>query len=280
MVDLLLAIRWNADPEIFRIGDFAMRWYGLLFAMGFVVGNFIMIQIYKQENRNLDDLDELLLYMVTAVVIGARLGHCLFYDPEYYLSNPIKIFKIWEGGLASHGAAIAILLALYLYARKHKAYKYLWITDRIAITAALGGSFIRLGNFINSEIVGVPTGTDYGVIFLRLGEDFARHPAQLYESAVCLFTFFFLLWQYNRMKAHTPHGRLTAFFLIIIFGLRFFEEFFKKSQEAWEDGLFLNMGQMLSIPIVIVGLLVLRYSFSEQAKPKEKVFQDKPQPKI
>lgn len=267
-MDTLLALIWDADPEIFRIGNFAMRWYGLLFALGFICGNYIMINIYKTENKPQSDLDELLLYMVLAVVLGARLGHCIFYDPAYYFSDPVRILKIWEGGLASHGAAIGILTALYLYARKHPDQPYLWLTDRIAITAALGGAFIRFGNFMNSEIVGKPTGSDYGVVFTRLGEDFARHPAQLYESAICLLTFGFLLWRYNQMRERTPHGRLTAYFLIIIFGLRFIEEFFKKNQEGWEAELFLNMGQMLSIPMVSVGLIILWYSFSERAKPK------------
>lgn len=269
-MNTLLALFWDADPEIFRIGSFAMRWYGLLFALGFVIGNYIMVRIYRLEGKNEKDLDELLLYMILAVVVGARLGHCIFYDPAYYFSNPLRILKIWEGGLASHGAAMAILITLYVYARKHPDQPYLWITDRIAITAALGGAFIRLGNFMNSEIVGKPTESDYGVIFARLGEDFARHPAQLYESAICLFTFFFLLGQYRKMQEQTPHGRLTAYFLIIIFGLRFIEEFFKKYQESWEAALPLNMGQMLSIPIVIVGFLILRYSYSEAARPKAK----------
>ncbi len=277
-MNLLLAIRWDVDPVIFTLdldflgwGEFPLRWYGLLFALGFVFGNYIMTYVYKVEKKNLKDLDTLLFYMVAAIVIGARLGHCLFYNPEYYLQNPLQILNIREGGLASHGAAIMVLIALYVYAKKHPDQPFLWLTDRIVITSALGGAFIRFGNFMNSEIIGKPTGSDWGAIFVRRGPEFMvpHHPAQLYESAICLITFFFLMWQYNRTKGATPHGRLTAFFFLIIFGLRFIEEFFKIPQEDWNNTFALNTGQLLSIPIIIVGLLTLRYSYSQKAKPKE-----------
>ncbi|MGF1533748.1 MAG: prolipoprotein diacylglyceryl transferase [Bernardetiaceae bacterium] len=263
-MELLSAITWGPDPEIFRIGNFAMRWYGLLFALGFVVGNYIMVRIYTRENKNLKDLDELLLFMVLSVVIGARLGHCIFYDPVYYFSNPIRILKIWEGGLASHGAAIAMLTALYIYARKHPDQPYFWVADRIAITAALGGAFIRFGNLMNSEIIGRATGSDWGVIFTRLGEDFPRHPTQVYESLTNLLTFVILLLTYNKYGAKTPHGLLTGLYLILVFSFRFLIEFFKENQEAWEQSLALNMGQLLSIPMILVGAWLLRQALSSK----------------
>jgi prolipoprotein diacylglyceryl transferase len=165
----LLIIPWDVDPEIFRIGPFAIRWYGLLFASSFVVGYIIMNKIFKNENLKDEVLDRLTIYMAVGVIAGARLGHCLFYEPAYYLANPLEILMIWHGGLASHGAAVGILIAIWYFAKKEKK-DYTWTLDRIAIVVALSGFFIRMGNLMNSEIYGVETTVPGGVVFLRNGE--------------------------------------------------------------------------------------------------------------
>ncbi|MBD0257734.1 MAG: prolipoprotein diacylglyceryl transferase, partial [Cytophagales bacterium] len=157
MLSFLQYITWDVSPEILDTEYFSIRWYGLLFALGFLLGQQILIYIFKKEGKPASDVEVLTVYMVLSTIIGARLGHCLFYEPEYYLSNPLKILKIWEGGLASHGATIGILFALWLYARKKKDQSYLWVVDRIVITVALAGGLIRLGNLMNSEIIGKPT---------------------------------------------------------------------------------------------------------------------------
>lgn len=245
-------IVWNANPEIFHIGNFALRWYGLLFALSFVAGYYLLSKVFKKENISIDMLDKLTLYMGLGVVIGARLGHCLFYQPNYYLSNPIEILKIWEGGLASHGAAIGILFALYLFSRKTK-FSFLWIVDRIVIVVALSGFFIRLGNLMNSEIYGVQTSVPWAFVFVR-DDLIPRHPTQIYEALSYLILFFFLLHYYYKQNGKPREGMLFSMFLIILFSVRFFIEFFKEAQVDFEQGLSLNMGQLLSIPFIIIGI--------------------------
>ncbi len=249
-------IHWNADPEIFRIGFFALRWYSLFFMISFLIGIYIFNWIYKRENKPVADIDHLLIYMLLGTVIGARLGHCLFYDPGYYLSHPIKILKVWEGGLASHGAAIGILLALYLYSKKKKDQPFLWLTDRIVIVVALAGSFIRLGNLFNSEIIGAPTHVPWAFIFERV-DNIPRHPSQIYESLAYLIIFLILFFIYKKKGAATPKGYLFGLFLILVFGFRFFVEFLKAPQEPFEQSLPLDMGQILSIPLVLLGVYLL-----------------------
>ncbi len=249
-------IRWDVNPEIFRIGFFALRWYSLLFMLSFLVGLYIFNWIYKKEKKPIADLDSLLIYMLFGTVIGARLGHCLFYDPAYYLSHPIKILKVWEGGLASHGAAIGILIALWLYARKKPDQPFLWLVDRIVIVVALAGSFIRLGNLFNSEIIGAPIHLPWAFIFVRV-DNIPRHPSQIYESLAYLIIFLVLFFMYKKKGAELPRGKLFGWFLILVFGFRFFVEFVKAPQEAFEQTLPLDMGQILSIPLVLFGIYIL-----------------------
>ncbi|MCH8318003.1 MAG: prolipoprotein diacylglyceryl transferase [Bacteroidetes bacterium] len=258
---MLNFILWDVDPEIFSIGPFSIRWYGLLFALVFIIGLQIISKIFKDEGKPKKDVDTITIYMFFATLIGARLGHCLFYEPGYFLKNPIEILQIWHGGLASHGAAVGIFIGLYLYSRKKPDQSYLWTLDRVAIVVALAGCLIRLGNLMNSEIIGIQTDLPWGFIFVRLGEDFARHPAQLYESISCLLLFFLLYYIYNKAKAKTPQGKIFGLFLIMIFGLRFFYEFIKENQEGFEEGMVLNMGQILSIPLVITGVILLIRSY-------------------
>jgi prolipoprotein diacylglyceryl transferase len=197
--------------------------------------------------------------MALGTVIGARLGHCLFYEPEYYLSNPIEILKIWRGGLASHGAALGILLALYLWTRKFKK-KFVWILDRIVIVVALGGAFIRLGNLMNSEIYGVETSLPWGFIFIRNLEMVPKHPTQIYEALTYFLIFALLIWIYFRSDGKPRKGMLFSLFLILVFGMRFLIEFIKEDQVDFEQGMALNMGQWLSIPFVLLGSGLLFWS--------------------
>jgi prolipoprotein diacylglyceryl transferase len=250
-------IEWNVSPEIFSIGPLSVRWYGVLFAISFVIGFQIMHWIYKKENKPENDLNDLIWYMILGTVIGARLGHCLFYNPNYYLSHPIEMIKVWQGGLASHGAAIGILIALFLYSRKKKDQPYLWVLDRIVIVAALGGSLIRLGNLFNSEIIGKPADLPWAFVFVQINEKVPRHPAQLYESIAYLITFFALFFYYKKKKGIFKPGYIFGLFLVMVFTFRFLVEFLKENQSSFEKDMLLNMGQILSIPLILVGIYLI-----------------------
>lgn len=363
---MLSYIIWNASPEIFSIGSFSLRWYGLFFALGFLISQQILYYIYRKEGKPEKDVDTLTIYMVLATIIGARLGHIFFYQPELLWENPLGVFLPFEftpefrftglQGLASHGAAIGILFALWLYSRKKKpGQNYLQILDRIVIVVALTGCLIRLGNYFNSEIIGKPTNTGVGVVFVGrveealmrndMGENpvesisivknkelpngmngrvpiniylffkqgteleaarefcrtntkyylsrlyefvdepprtdlqfelykeksgtlvakvntfgIARHPAQLYESISSLLLFVFLFWIWNREKEKIATGKIFGLFMVILWTLRFSYEFLKENQVSFEDSLTLNMGQILSIPMILIGIGVLIWS--------------------
>jgi phosphatidylglycerol---prolipoprotein diacylglyceryl transferase len=260
VASFLTYIVWDVDPDIFVIPylDHPVRWYGLSWALGFLLSQQVMYFIYKNDGRPREEVDTLTIYMLIAAMGGARLGHVLFYEPIEFFSQPWRIFAVWEGGLASHGGAIGILIALYFFARKTRV-KYLWIVDRLVIVSALTGCLIRLGNLMNSEMIGVPTTLPWGFIFTRV-DNVPRHPAQLYEAIYCLLLFVFLFWLYYKKSKTLNNGILTGLFLIILFGLRFVDEFFKINQEEFEDGLLLNMGQILSVPFVIIGIVILIWS--------------------
>ncbi|MEM8966445.1 MAG: prolipoprotein diacylglyceryl transferase [Bacteroidota bacterium] len=377
MLSLFEFIVWTANPEVFSWDNWSPRWYGLLFAAGFLISQQILFYIFRKEGHKESDVETLTVFMVIATILGARLGHVLFYEPAKYLSNPLDILKIWEGGLASHGAAIGILFALFLYSnydikfdftkfkgqmkrQKRPGQSWLWVVDRIVIVVALTGGLIRFGNFMNSEIIGKPTNSDYGVVFghslieilentqgiesvaieasdqadlrpesTEFGPDespyrpitatitfeeasyqeaeirnyletqvksimtryasvrehiyepsatplnyelsqqrgayvaevqtfgIPRHPAQLYESGTTFLVFLLLLFLWSQMKEKTPEGLFLGLFLIFVFGLRFVHEFFKENQVDWEGNLPLNMGQWLSIPLVLIGFYLL-----------------------
>jgi phosphatidylglycerol:prolipoprotein diacylglycerol transferase len=261
----LLIVPWDLNPEIFRIGSFAVRWYGLLFASSFLFGYIIMNRIFKNENLGQEVLDRLTVYMAIGVIVGARLGHCLFYEPGYYLSHPVEILKIWHGGLASHGAAIGILIALWLFVRKEKK-DYTWVIDRIAIVVALSGFFIRMGNLMNSEIYGVETTVPWGFVFLRNGETVPKHPTQIYEGLAYLGIFFLLYRIYWRKKGEYIQGLLISLILILVFTARFFIEFLKEDQVSFESAMKLNMGQWLSIPFIIAGFIWLYVSLKQKKR--------------
>ena len=344
----LYYIIWNANPEI--ISGLPPRWYGLLFALGFLIGSYIMRWIYKLDGRDPEEVERLTLYMVVATIVGARVGHCLFYDPIYYLSNPLKILYIWEGGLASHGAAISIILGMVIYSRKVNE-TFFWVMDRIVIVVCLAGAFIRTGNFMNSEILGLPTESGSGVVFAKSVNDILmfrfdgrvdeisfhersgemtengvpitirlkygdgvgvdelsennyyksnvksylmgyegirnhiyeesdkeldyrlfknentyyaeiytigipRHPAQMYEALYCLLLFVSLLSLWYFKRESLKDGFIFSIFMIVLWSLRIIDELFKENQVDWEADIPLNMGQWLSIPMIILGIII------------------------
>jgi phosphatidylglycerol---prolipoprotein diacylglyceryl transferase len=261
----LLVIPWDVNPEIIRIGSFAVRWYGLLFASSFLFGYFIMNKIFKNENLGEPVLDRLTIYMAVGVILGARLGHCLFYEPGYYFRHPLEIIMIWHGGLASHGAAVGILTAVWLFARKEKK-DYLWVLDRIAIVVALSGFLIRMGNLMNSEIYGVETTVPWGFVFLRNHEVAPKHPTQIYEGLAYLAIFILLYRIYWSKKGEHIQGVLISLICLLIFTARFFIEFLKEDQVAFESTMKLNMGQWLSIPFILLGAFGLYWSLKRQKR--------------
>lgn len=254
---MLSYINWNVDPEIFRIGSFAVRWYGMLFAASFLFGYIIMLRFFKKENVPVSVLDSLTTYMVIGTIIGARLGHCLFYEPAYYLAHPAQILMVWEGGLASHGAAIGIIITILIFAH-YKKLHFLWVMDRLVIVVALSGLLIRSGNLMNSEIFGHITNLPWGFIFLRAASPLnldPRHPTQIYEGMSYLIIFLFLWWYYYRKNGKPAEGMIFGLFMILVFSMRFLIEFVKEPQESFERSMSLNLGQLLSIPLIIAGII-------------------------
>ncbi len=253
---------WSVDPVLFSVGSLNIRWYGLLFSVGFVIGYYTMRYIYSIEHKNSNDLDRLLWYLIASTLIGARLVHVLFYEPVYYFSNPIKILTLWEGGLASHGGAVGIIIGIYFYQRKSNE-SYLWLLDRLSIPIALTAFFIRLGNFFNSEIIGTPSSLPWAVIFKHY-DLITRHPAQLYEAISYLFIFILLLFIYKDTKLRDNQGALFGCLLFLVFLSRFIIEFVKIKQESYDMVLLINTGQLLSIPFMVMGLVLLNFSFKSR----------------
>lgn len=258
------------SPAIEQIGPIQMRWYGVLFASSFIVGYLLMRNMYTAAGRTQEELDVLLTYVLIATIIGARLGHVIFYDLGFYLRNPGEIIAIWHGGLASHGAAIGILLAMYLYAKKFKDMSFLWLADRVVIVVAIGGAFIRMGNFFNSEIIGEPTELPWAIIFSRV-DMIPRHPTMLYEALTYIGIFVVLWVMYKKYKTQPPEGSIFGVFLILLFGGRFLLEFTKVNQAAFATGWSINMGQWLSIPLIAAGVWLLwkKVNWKQAAPAKE-----------
>ena len=271
---MLHFITWNPAPEIFTIPgiEWPVRWYGLMWALAFIASHFFMNRVFKAEGRSEKDLDTLTLYIILATIIGARLGHCLFYGPwfdevnangliinEGYLSHPLNILKVYEGGLASHGGAIGIITGMLLYCRKTKE-SWLWLFDRLAIVVPLASMCIRIGNLINSEIIGRVTDVPWAFIFTQ-EDNLPRHPAQLYEAVFCFFLFIYMHWFWKNKREKVGPGFMFGILCVLLFLERFVDEFFKENQVAFEDGMVLNMGQWLSIPFVIVGIIMIVKSY-------------------
>jgi phosphatidylglycerol---prolipoprotein diacylglyceryl transferase len=362
---LLTYVVWDPNPAVIP-GFERLRWYSLLFALGFIISQQFMVYFFRKEGQNEALVDKLTIYMVLATIIGARLGHVLFYEPEKYLSNPIDILKVWEGGLASHGAAIAILFALWLYSKRTPGQSYLWVVDRIVIVTAMTGAMIRMGNLMNSEIGGKDTGNDSGFVYARDAEEIletlkvpvesieaykpidrseelqgngivpvnfelvinkgnyskedlsailerdikyaftqfrsskeylaepvntplnfeikenpgqflvtvktfgrTKYPTQIYEAASYFVIFLILLGLWAKFKARLPEGLLLGLFLISVFGMRFIWEYFKEVQVDFEETMQLNMGQILSIPLVLIGFILVGMALKKGFRPEK-----------
>lgn len=250
-------INWNVDSDLFVIPvlNHPIKWYGVFWIMGLASSYFVLSKIFSREGKSNDLLDELTIYIVAGTVIGARLGHVIFYDLDYYLSHPLQIFAIWEGGLASHGGGLGIFLAMLLFSRRKKL-AFLWLADKIALVVPLTGAFIRLGNLMNSEMIGTVTDLPWAFVFAKM-DNMPRHPAQLYEAIFCFALFGLLLSLHKRPLFTKTNGNLLAVLLIILFTFRFIDEFFKISQSSFEDSMAINMGQILSIPFIVAGLIIL-----------------------
>ncbi len=273
---MIHAITWDVKPQIIDLGFIEIRWYSLMFLLGFLIGYYILSKMYKKEGVSLELLEKLTVYAVLGTIIGARFGHCIFYEPEVYLKNPLKIILPFTGtpgidfrftgyqGLASHGGAVGVAIALYLYTRKYKL-PYIWILDRIVVVTALAGALIRLGNLFNSEIYGHPTDLPWGFRFMAEARYYGiepenvlpKHPTQIYEALSYLAIFILLMYLYYKKEGKPRPGLLIGLFFILVFTARFFIEFLKEDQVAFESGMVLNMGQWLSIPFVIIGAVLL-----------------------
>lgn len=274
---ILQSIVWDVDPWLVQFGDsFGVRWYGLLFASGFLFGYLIFNRYFKKDGISTEVLDQLTIYMALGTIIGARLGHCFFYDFEYFSKHPLEILMVWKGGLASHGAFIGIIISLYLFVKK-TGISLLWVMDRIAVVTALAGFFIRMGNLMNSEIYGRATDLPWGFSFVRdrssranfydqitgefLGKHLPCHPTQIYEALSYLFIFILLFWVIRKYAPILKEGIIFGLFMILVFSARFLIEFVKFEQSDFEvnmiSKLHINMGQLLSIPLILIGVGVL-----------------------
>jgi len=262
-------IHWNSDPEIVNILGISIRYYGLLFVSGLILCVFILGWIYKRENIPSRYLEKLTIYGMVGIIAGARLGHCLFYEPSYYLSHPLEMILpitfppdggikfIGYQGLASHGGVIGILIALYFYYRKTK-HSMIDTLDLIAVVAGVLFGFIRIGNFMNSEIIGIPTTKSWGVIFERV-DNVPRHPAQLYEAISYFIIFAIMMILYKKLRNRVRSGFLFGLGSVLFFTVRFLLEFVKENQVGFEEGMSLNMGQLLSVPFIVVGIVFIIY---------------------
>ena len=258
---------WNPDPDLISVFGFPLRYYGLLFASGIIASMQVLRWIFKQEKIPLENLDKLTFYGVVGILVGARLGHCLLYEADYYLSHPLEIILpimiapdgsiTYTGyqGLASHGGSLGLLIAIVVYARKTNQ-SLLKTIDMIAIVAALAGGFIRIANFTNSEIIGIATDKPWGVIFKNI-DDVPRHPAQLYEAFCYFLIFGILIGIYQWKRGQLNNGFYFGLALVLIFSSRFLIEFLKENQVSFENGMMMNMGQLLSIPYIAFGIVFL-----------------------
>ncbi|MDD2634354.1 MAG: prolipoprotein diacylglyceryl transferase [Bacteroidales bacterium] len=295
---MLLSIVWDIDPVMFYIGERGIRWYGFLLAMGFLIGYLIISRVMRKEGHKQEKIDKLAIYIIIGVVIGLRLGHCLFYNPGFYLSNPIEILKVWEGGLASHGGAAGILLAVWIFSKKHKMH-FLGLLDRIVLIIPFAGGMVRLGNLANSEIIGIPTSLPWGFKFLRNREDLqpaidaatghcdtmdltcltqfwtVRHPTQLYEAIFYFIMFIIFFIVFKKFINKWKEGTFLGWFVFVLFLFRYIIEFTKVDQvefSGWTESI--RMGQLLSIPFILLGLFLMGRGYGWFKKGKSKKLED------
>jgi phosphatidylglycerol:prolipoprotein diacylglycerol transferase len=276
---MLSFISWNFDPELFDLDinghHLPLRWYGVLFAAGFIIAQLVFYYVYRKDGKSRAAVDTLTIYVIVATIVGARLGHYLFYEWPMLLQSPIswltELITPPFSGLASHGATICVVLSVYLYSRLHKDQPFLWVLDRLAIVTPIVGAMIRLGNLLNSEIYGVPTSLPWGFLFERETDPLLlpivpRHPTQLYEALFCVFLFglTFYLWKVRRFTI--PSGAISGIFIFLLFLFRFCIEFLKNDQVEFESDYLLNMGQVLSLPAMAFGLLILFYAYRNRER--------------
>ena len=265
-MQLFCSVTWSADPVIFDIGFFSLRWYALMFIIGFYIGSKLMEVYYKHDGVNPEKVYTLFLYCFIGTIIGARLGHCLFYDPGYYLANPIEMLKTWKGGLASHGGTLGVFLAVLVYARRdHRSA--LWVLDRLGIAVAPVAALIRVGNLFNHEIYGHVTSMPWGFRFIENVGAWSRgaepvytepcHPTQIYEALCYLAVFAVNAYLYYKTDARNRRGLLLGVFFTGVFGSRFLIEYVKNVQVSFEEGMILDMGQILSIPFIVGGIWLI-----------------------
>ena len=263
MIDLF--VHWNVNPEAFSLGALTVRWYGILYGCAFIASYYAFRELLKFDKTPDDFADRALIYMILGTVIGARIGDCFFYHPLYYLKNPLEIFAVWHGGLSSHGGACGILIALYLFGRKTQK-SYIWVLDRVVIVIGVAGFFIRMGNLMNSEIYGYTTELPWGFVFERNRETLPKHPTQIYEALYYALTYAVLRFVYRKCDNRPRPFLIFGLFLIMVFGFRFCIEFIKNPQETFEESMMFNMGQLLSTPFILLGIISLIVS-SRQEKP-------------
>lgn len=277
MLSQLLSVTWNFNPTLIQLGSLDVRWYGLMWALAIGLGAYFFVLFCKREGLPSKLADSIFLYGAVATILGARLGHCFFYEPGYYLADPIKIFAFRDGGLASHGAAVGLLIGLWLFSRKNKM-PYLWSLDRVMIPVAIGGAFVRLGNLFNHEIFGHPTDMPWGFRFVdNLGAwmngaepiyTVPSHPTQIYEALAYIVLFGILCLLYYRYDAgRREPGLLFGVGLIGVFLSRFLIEFVKNDQVDFESTMLFNMGQWLSVPFIIAGVVMIVYALKHKQNP-------------
>lgn len=258
-------IHWNVNPILVDFGPVQIRWYGVCFLVAFLIGHRIVTWMCEREGKPLEALDSLLTYIIVGTIVGARLGHVLFYDPKYYFDHLLEIPQVWKGGLASHGGTLGVIIAIWLFCRKHKEYPVAWVWDRICVPVPMVAGFIRIGNLMNSEIIGKPANVPWSFVFEKI-DRVPRHPAQLYES-LSYFTLFLINLTIYRRNPKSPPGLIFGLAMVWIFASRMVLEIFKENQEPFEAGMFMNMGQLLSIPFVLLGLYCMyRSRFWEKPK--------------
>lgn len=280
-MNTLLSVTWNVDPTIFEIFGREIRWYGLLWVIGLIVAVYIVQRIYKGENLPEKWFDSLFVYMMLGIILGARLGHCLFYEPEYYLANPLEILKIWEGGLASHGGVIGIIIAVWLYSKKVTKKSMLWTFDRVMVPTGFTAAMIRFGNLMNHEIYGGPTDLPWGFRFIdnvglwmRGAEPIytePSHPTQIYEGLIYLLVFAVTMHMYWKTNAKDRQGLILGVGIAMIFIARLLIEFVKNVQVDSEHSLItatgLNIGQWLSIPFIFWGVWLIWRAMKKKPEP-------------
>ena len=276
---ILFYINWDFDPEIVNILGFPLKYYGLLFACGLIISMRVLKKIFKTENLNDNAYDALFIYGILGIFVGARLGHCLFYDFDYYSKNLLEIILpikktlnggykfIGYAGLASHGGTIGLIFSLYLYSRKYKI-QYLKVLDLIALVAPIGATFIRLANLMNSEMIGNPTKMPWAFIFKKI-DNIPRHPAQLYEAISYLIIFLIVFTIYKTKKIKLGEGFYFGLVITLIFLMRILIEFVKINQVQFEEGMQLNMGQILSVPFIIIGIYFIFYNLRNKENYKQ-----------